>query len=158
MGTPNHNDIIVGGPGSGTLEGGSGEDTFVPLGWQLLHHRRDGDQHPRPFPSALVLHVNLGRRPRSCWERGWELVVAPGTIQKVIASPSGSTLQAGPGNITLVGGQGNDWLAAGTGNQTLIAGSGNDTLVGGIGTDNLEGGTHRSPSSPARVRISSPAR
>ncbi len=74
----------------------------------------------------------------------------PGTIQKVIASPSGSTLQAGPGNITLVGGQGNDWLARpGTGTQTLIAGTGDDTLVAGIGTDKLEG---RHPAGDVRAR------
>ena len=97
-GTATHNDIIVGGPGSGTLDGGSGDDTFVPSGGNYFITGGTGtntlDLSLLPSYSTL----NLGSPARSCSGTGTvSLTVAPGTIQKVIASPSGSTLQAGPG-------------------------------------------------------------
>ena len=58
---------------------------------------------------------NLGSAaPQQLGAGNGTLAVVPGTIQKVIASPSGSTLQAGPGNnITLVGGRATTgWLPA----------------------------------------------
>jgi Ca2+-binding RTX toxin-like protein len=92
------------------------------------------------LPSYSTLNLE-SPAPQQLGAGNGSVTVVAGTIQKVIASPSGSTLQAGPSNITLVGtGPGNDMLEAGTGTQTLIAGTGDDTLVGGIGTDNLKGG------------------
>jgi hypothetical protein len=141
-GTATGTDIIVGGPGPGTLTGGSGNDTFLPTGGNDVITGGSGantlDLSLLPSYSTF----NLGSAAVQQLGAGnGTLAVVPGTIQKVIASPAGSTLQAGPGNITLMGGQGNDWLAAGTGTQMLIAGTGADTLVGGNGNDTLEGGT-----------------
>jgi Ca2+-binding RTX toxin-like protein len=141
-GTASGNDVIVGGPGPGTLTGGSGKDTFVPTGGNDVIAGGSGasilDLSLLPSYSTF----NLGSAaPQQLGAGDGTLAVVPGTIGEAIASPSGSTLQAGPGNnITLVGGQGNDWLAAGTGTQTLMAGTGNDTLVGGNGSDKLEAG------------------
>ncbi len=139
-GTASGNDIIVGGPGPGTLAGGSGNDTFLPAGGNDVITGGNGTNTLDLSLLPSYSTFNLGSAaPQQLGAGNGTLAVVPGTIQKVIASPSGSSLQAGPGNnITLMGGQGNDWLAAGTGTQTLLAGTGNDTLVAGVGNDTLK--------------------
>jgi Ca2+-binding RTX toxin-like protein len=126
--------------------GGSGNDTFLPTGGNNVIMGGTGTNTLDLSLLPSYSTFNLGSAaPQQLGTGDGTLAVVPGTIQTVIASPSGSTLQAGPGNnVTLVGGPGNDWLAAGnagTGTQTLMATTGNDTLLGGVGNDNLEGGT-----------------
>jgi Ca2+-binding RTX toxin-like protein len=141
MGTAKGSDIIIAGPGSGTLVGGTGNDTFVPTGGNDVINGGTGTDTLDLSLLPSYSTFNLGSAaPQNLGVGDGSLAVVPGTIEKIIASPSGSTLQAGPGNITLVGGQGNDTLEAGTGTQTLMAGTGDDTLVAGIGTDKLIGG------------------
>ena len=140
-GTARFNDLIVAGPGPGALVGGTGNDTFVLTGGDDSVNGGGGSNTLDLSELPGFTTFNLGLHAKQFLGAGaGSVTVTPGTIQKVIASPGGSALQAGPGNITLVGGPGNDWLAAGTGNDTLIGGGGNDTLIAGIGTDNLQGG------------------
>jgi Ca2+-binding RTX toxin-like protein len=145
--TAHFNDVVVGGPGSGRLVGGSnGNDTFVPTGGDLIINGGAGanntiDLSTLPGPTTLNLWSSsrqvLGAQAGS-------VTLVPGTIETAIASPGGSTLEAGNGNnVTLMGGPGNDTLVAGVGNQTINGRGGNDTLVAGIGNDTLIGGNQQ---------------
>ena len=83
MGTAAHNDIIVGGPGSGTLDGGSGDDTFVPSGGNYLITGGTGtntlDLSLLPSYSTL----NLGSpAPQLLGNGDGTVTVAPGTISE----------------------------------------------------------------------------
>jgi hypothetical protein len=141
VGTARFNDVMVAGPGSGTLTGGAGNDTFVLTGGNDVINGTTGSNtlDLSLLPGVTTLNLGLST-PQLLGATAGTVAVVPGTVQQVIASPGGSNLQAGPGNITLVGGPGNDWLAAGSGTQRLIGGGGIDTLIAGVGTDELDGG------------------
>jgi hypothetical protein len=151
--TARGNDVVVGGPGTGRMLGGTnGNDTFVPTGGDYVVNGGTGANN------TIDLSLLPGQTTLDLWSssrqvlgpQAGSLTLALGTIETAIASPGGSTLEAGNGNnVTLYGGPGNDTLVAATGSQTLNACGpaggascgGNDVLVAGIGNDNLNGGS-----------------
>ena len=140
IGTTRFNDILIAGPGPGTLVGGSGNDRFVLSGGDTFVAGGTGsgtalDMSQLPGQTQL----NLGNSSPQNTGAG-TVTIQPGTIHNVVASPGGSNLRAGNGNVTLQGGPGKDTLSGGNGTQTLIGGGGNDTLVAGVGNQTLQGG------------------
>jgi Ca2+-binding RTX toxin-like protein len=140
--TASFNDIVVGGPLPGWLNGGGGNDRFVPTGgdYNINGGTGAGTIDLSALHTYTTLDLGSGAK-QSLGTGAGAVTIIPGTIQTAIASPSGSALQAGNGDGYTLEGTGNDWLAAGLGAQTLIASGANDTLVAGIGTDTLQGGS-----------------
>src|SRR6202023_2490430 len=101
--------------------GGSGSDQFVLTGGNDYIYGGTGgstlDLSQLPSPASLNLASPL---EQFLGANDGSVTLVSGSIQKVIAPPSGSFILAGNGNVTLVGGSGSDTLAAGNGTQTLI--------------------------------------
>ncbi len=101
-------DVFIGGDGSDTLLGTSGDDVIAL------------DDLYSPFPQALGPRI-----------AGVE-VIRTGDGNDIVDLTS---FDFDYGDVTLDGGNGNDTLWASSGNDVLIGGQGNDSLVGGAGND-----------------------
>ncbi|GAA0650730.1 beta strand repeat-containing protein [Brevundimonas lenta] len=110
-GVDSEGDVLVGGPGNNTLNGGAGVDT--------------ADYGGAPGGVHIRLHTGVGDDGQG----GTDTLVS---IEDLIGSAF---------NDILIGAAGDNVLSGGAGSDTLIGMEGNDTLVGGAGAPNqLQGG------------------
>ena len=117
-------DILIGGEGAAnTLQGGTGNDTYVvsSAGDTIVELDGEGTDQVR---TSLVAYA-----------------LAENSIEQLVFT--GGTAFTGTGNSLdnlIVGGAGDDTLSGLGGNDTLVGGGGNDTLSGGSGNNALQGG------------------
>ncbi|HZN36804.1 MAG TPA: calcium-binding protein, partial [Pirellulaceae bacterium] len=134
-------DLLIGGPGSDTLIGGSkgghdelwGDD-FDPI-------PQDDQSQPIANPTAAQLQQN---------REHWALLVSATDGPDKLSTTSGNDrlygqggddqLNPGAGDDYASGGSGNDKISGGDGNDRLYGDGGNDELAGDAGSDLLSGG------------------
>ncbi|WP_297831811.1 type I secretion C-terminal target domain-containing protein, partial [Pseudomonas sp.] len=150
----NHNDVLIGGPGSVHLHGGDGNDVlqagngnnelFGDKGNDILISGPGNDlldggagNNTASYANATAgVHVDLS------------IITAQNTIgagvdtlahiDNLIGSHFNDTLTGGYDNNIINGGLGNDILNGGGGDDILIGGLGNNTLTGGSGSDTFK--------------------
>lgn len=153
-------DLLVGGPRTGELDGGWGSDSLdVSRMTDGLAYGGDGYDSLKASGSRVTLAADSvsveGRAAvRLFWVETAQLSGTPGNDRLDAAGFGGPVLASGAaGDDTLVGGAGDDDLCGGAGNDSVVGGggadllrgedwwngAGNDTLVGGGGNDRLVG-------------------
>jgi Ca2+-binding RTX toxin-like protein len=115
-------DVIDGGAGADTMQGGSGNTVYVvdQSGDSVIEAASGGTDEIRTVLSSYSL---------------------PAEVENLTLTGSGPS--TGLGNAlanTITGNAAGDSLAGGAGNDTLLGAGGNDTLAGGAGNDVLNGG------------------
>jgi Ca2+-binding RTX toxin-like protein len=113
------NDKIKGGEGADTLNGGDGRDTASYVG-------------------SSAVKVNLASGSSSGGDASGDSFAS---IEKLIGSQQGDTLDGSDIANRLEGRAGDDTIRGGGGNDRMFGGTGNDTLDGQDGIDQLTGGT-----------------
>lgn len=133
-------DIISGGTGNDSLNGGAG--------WNCLVEQATS-------PNSLT-NLNVSLATTVTWNKFtmtgfgtdtisefWSMSLAGGAgadIFDLRLFSLNATLIGGGGNDTLFGGAGDDRLDGGDGNDRITGNGGNDLLFGGTGKDSLDGG------------------
>ncbi len=140
IGSP-FNDIIEGNLQPSIFSGGGGNNTFVLVGGNDLVNGGTGTDTVDLSQTQSTVSIDLNDPYFQDTGGAGSVLLVPGTIQNVVASPFGTRVLGGLATGTLNGGSGTDYLDAGAGNYTLNAGSGTDTLVAGSGNDVLNGGS-----------------
>ncbi|MBM3525101.1 MAG: calcium-binding protein, partial [Alphaproteobacteria bacterium] len=108
------NDVFIGGNGTDTLQGSTGNDIlFLDDSYSAL---------PSGYAGARLSGIEI---------------IDVGDGNDVVDLTSSTY---GYGDVSIIGGNGNDVLWSSSGNDSLSGGSGNDTLSGGYGNDVLDGG------------------
>jgi len=162
------NDILTGNANANTLNGGTGDDTFV-----ATIGDGDGDFYNGGGNTAVgdtydLSHTNAGATVTATsassadigtdtlsgienivgsqgndtitLNTGSNVIDGQGGDDTLTGGDSADRLLGGSGNDTLLGGAGNDTLQGDAGNDTLQGDAGSDTLLGGLGSDTLNGG------------------
>ncbi len=131
------NDLIDGGEGRDVIDGGAGSDLVSYAGALagVVVRLAPAAQAVAATAAAPALAIN-----------GGDTLIS---IEQVIGSNFGDTLEGdAKGNFLignggadrLVGGDGDDALSGNAGNDTLLGGAGADLLTGGAGADTIDGG------------------
>lgn len=136
------NDVLQGLNGSGILEGGTGNDTYVLQGSFIIIEEADGGTDA---VEVRILDYTLADNIEDADLTGTVRTTLTGNagdnILRILDMAMGSTLDGGLGNDSLTGAVGNDDLFGGLGNDVLSGGGGVDQLFGGAGNDTLDGGS-----------------
>jgi Ca2+-binding RTX toxin-like protein len=118
--------VLYGGIGDDTLDGGAGNDWVSYAG------------------AATAVTVNLNASNSSGAHGndsliGIENVLGGGSADSILGDSLANLLDGANGNDTLNGGNDNDTLLGGIGNDSLLGGNGDDSLLAGDGNDWLQG-------------------
>ncbi len=134
----NSDGVTIGSSQSEFIAGTSSNDVFViSTGNDTVNGEQGFDTLDfRSSETAAVVDLQ-----RSDGNRGAALGQVYVSIEAVIGTAFGDTLQGDGGANRLDGLAGNDLLAGRIGNDTLVGADGNDTLQGGVGADVLNGGS-----------------
>ncbi|WP_156481357.1 beta strand repeat-containing protein, partial [Herbaspirillum rubrisubalbicans] len=139
----NHGDQIIAGTNTLKIVGGSGDDTINPVAATGTLTVDGGagnnvlDLSSASAAEVVDLSAGSGSGAVALVLSNISHVIGSAYADTLMASTSGSWLQAGSGDALLLGRGGNDILQAGGGNVTFDGGGGNDTIIGGSGIDTL---------------------
>ncbi|MGF9764674.1 calcium-binding protein [Microvirga sp. 0TCS3.31] len=136
-------DVLDGGDGADTLNGGQGMDILV--GGAGADQLNGGDNFDivsyAPASAGLVVNMaNVAQNTGDAAGDGYaavEGIVGSQHNDRIIGNNSGNRLEGGDGNDTLEGAGGGDTLYGDDGDDLLIGGNGGDTFEGGAGRDTV---------------------
>jgi Ca2+-binding RTX toxin-like protein len=130
------NDNLYGSNGDDLLDGGEGADTLKgDVGTDTLNGGNGTDAVDYSAGNAAV-SVNLATNTGGGGVFGADAYIS---IEKIIGTAFGDTLQGSANADAFFGGAGGDNLAGANGDDTLSGGDSPDTLAGGAGVDQLQG-------------------
>jgi VCBS repeat-containing protein len=139
------NNVLTGGAGIDTLDGGLGNDTLVgSAGSDIMNGGAGDDTYFVSDIGDVVNEAVGGGTDTVVVSSDWTLadnienVTLVGTGHTLIGNAANNTLSGDVGNDTLDGGLGDDTEIGGEGNDHLISTSGHDILAGGAGDDVYE--------------------
>jgi Ca2+-binding RTX toxin-like protein len=130
--------VIIGGNGDDTIDGGDGGDG------DILNGGDDIDTLSYASSGAGVT-VNIGGNTASGGAAendtisNFENLTGSAFDDNLTGTGGINRILGGAGNDTLSGGDNNDTLDGGIGNDKIFGGEGNDTLTGGDGNDEIDG-------------------
>lgn len=150
----NHDDVLIGGPGSVHLHGGDGNDVLQAGNGNNELFGDNGNDLLISGPGNDLLDGGAGNNTASYANAtagvhvDLSIITAQNTvgagvdtlanIDNLIGSHFNDTLTGGYDNNIINGGLGNDILNGGGGDDILIGGMGNNTLTGGSGNDTFK--------------------
>jgi len=140
------NDIIVGGSGANTIDGGNGNDVLSAFG-VCVYYGQDGNDTITAGGGADYLEGNGGND--SIIAGGGNDSIYGGAGQDVVNGGDGDDrifgeadsdgLSGGNGNDSIWGGTGADGISGNDGNDTIRGEADNDVILGGNGNDDIQG-------------------
>ena len=141
------NDSLVGSAGADTLNGGEGDDVYVPGDTANVIVDSGGSDTITGVADGFVLtaleieNFQLGSTALSGTGSEVGNVIGGNSLGNALAGLGGDdTLLGMDGDDVLDGGEGADSLVGGNGADSLDGGAGDDSLLGEAGTDSLSGG------------------
>ncbi len=122
------NDLIVGGEGADSIDAGDGDDMVY------------GGLDPS-FPDRLNIRDDGSDGPPDVEQtNGLDYIDGGAGNDTLYGQDDDDTILGGSGDDSIDGGIDNDLLEGGDGTDTLLGGQGNDTIEGDAGNDSIEGG------------------
>jgi Ca2+-binding RTX toxin-like protein len=122
-------DVLVGGRGRNTIDGGNGNDSLRAVGASVFYGQ-DGNDRIIAGNGDDTIEGNGGN----------DIIDAGGGSDDVFGGAGNDTVNAGAGNDRVWGEDGNDGLVGGDGDDTIEGGGGIDGISGNDGLDTLRGG------------------
>ena len=134
------NDTLLGGEGLDTLDGGTGIDTnsFLDIGTSVTATITGEGSGTVEHGIVQETFVNIEGLTAS--NNGDTLTILGDAGGTLTGGSGDDILTGGSGNDRLIGNDGDDILRGGPGNDVAFGGRGNDTLNGGANDDRLFGG------------------
>ncbi|SCZ13531.1 peroxidase family protein [Microvirga guangxiensis] len=129
--------VLTGGAGVDTLDGGAGNDTYVVTGGDVIVEAADGGIDTVVSTGSYVLGANLENLELEGANNTSINGTGNGLANRITGHDGANQLFGGAGNDTINGGGGNDLIDGGTGDDSIDGGSGNDTIIGGDGNDTI---------------------
>jgi Ca2+-binding RTX toxin-like protein len=132
------NDIICGSGGSDTFLGGTGNDTYLIDGNDLIVENASAGRDLVMSYQSHTLEANV----ENLTLLGHANLMGTGNVlQNCLVGNDGNNYLDGCGaNDGITGGVGNDTIIGGTGNDTMNGGDGDDRIDGSVGYDKMTGG------------------
>jgi Ca2+-binding RTX toxin-like protein len=131
-------DALFGGSGSDVLRGGDGDDTLD--GGANADQLLGGTGFDTADYSAATSAVSIGL-DGSAGLAGDASGDSLTSIERLVGSGFGDTLNGTNITDVIEGGSGNDNISTGGGNDILRGDAGDDLLIGGNGSDDIDGGS-----------------
>ena len=134
-------DIFYGSSANNTFLGGAGDDRFYCSAGTDSYDGGAGIDTIDYTKAGIALTIKATGTDTATVATNGVVSDKLASIENIIGSNYGDTINGTAANNVLNGGAGNDTLIGGAGNDTLIGGTGNDLIMGGMGNDILTGGT-----------------
>jgi Ca2+-binding RTX toxin-like protein len=126
--------------GSGTVQGGSGDDTIASDGGTTYLRGNDGNDSIQGGAGFDDINGNKGNDVIDGGSGGSDWLVGGQGDDQITAHASGNILYGNLGNDTLAGGSDREILRGGQGDDVISAGGGDDWISGDRGDDTVTGG------------------
>lgn len=131
-----YNDTLIGNAADNRIEGGDGDDELSGLGGADTIRGGEGNDWVNYFESPEGVNVNMMLGEGTGGDAQGDFY---SSIENIIGSRHGDTLEGNFGDNILNGHHGDDVLIGNYGADRLNGGDGNDRLDGGAGDDTMRG-------------------
>jgi Ca2+-binding RTX toxin-like protein len=133
--------VMTGGDGGATLQGGAGDDTVSAGSGPNYLRGADGDDSLAGGSGFNDINGNKGDDVITGHSSIGDWLVGGQGNDLISTTTSGNILYGNLGNDTLQGGTGHDLIRGGQGDDSIVAGSGPEWISGDRGADTIEGGS-----------------
>jgi hypothetical protein len=139
--TASSGQVMAGGDGGATLQGGSGDDTMTAGSGSNYLRGNDGNDSIEGGTGFNDINGNKGDDTIAGHSSVGDWLVGGQGNDLISTTTSGNILYGNLGNDTLQGGTGHDIIRGGQGDDSIVAGSGPEWISGDKGADTIQAGS-----------------